>query len=243
MNYFVVFRYHGFVKRHSDQLSVKNVKIFHAWASMGIQQLRTYFYHLQETIDGIPPTSILTYDEKKTFWWHWQQKWYFVEAANILKEELIIQRQIFLIFSCSGWELLPCYVASGILIISTTLIALSTLVRNSFSHFLYCRLINQIICGAPGLKEVLKEHNMGGSKSVWFDAVNFEEWFIKIVARRNGGQCWLHLRWASLLQRHWRNLLFHIICMSFHLDLTAVIWKRLSCLVLKNVASFFLILR
>lgn len=156
--------YRNFVKRHRDELTVRKCQnISRARATVGVTSLFSYFEHLQESLVDVPPENILNFDETNLSDDPGSKLMVFRRGVKYPERHMNSSKGcISLMFAGSaGGELLPCYVV----------------------YRAECMWRSWTEGGPPGTY-------YGRTKSGWFDAPNFEEWFFKIVipwARRKAG--------------------------------------------------------
>jgi hypothetical protein len=171
--------YSSFVKRHREDLTVRKCQnISRARATVGIDELKAYFDHLESVLQGVPPENILNYDETNLSDDPGSKRMVFRRGVKYPERVMNSTKGcISIMFSASAsGDLLPCYVV----------------------YRAECMWTSWVEGGPPGTF-------YGRTKSGWFDGPNFEEWFMKIVVpwakRRSGVKCMIGDNLSSHISR------------------------------------------
>lgn len=159
--------YQSFISRHREHLTVRRCQnISRARSSVGTSQVISYFDHLEQSINGIPASNILNYDETNFSDDPGVKKMVFRRGVKYPERVMNATKgNISVMFAGTGdGQLLPPYVVYR-------------------SEHLWSTWVSG---GPAGTR-------YGRSKSGWLDTCNFQEWFRSIIipwARRlQGPKC------------------------------------------------------
>lgn len=154
-----------FLERHNDRLSQRSCQnIKRCRAEKTLDEIQDYFANLERSIQNVPPCNILNYDETNLSDDPGSRKSIFRRGMKYPERVMNTSKaSISIMFAVTGsGEVLPPY----------------TVYKAE-------RLYDQWTIGGP------KNARYNRSKSGWFDAYTFEDWFLTIVipwARRMPGE-------------------------------------------------------
>ena len=154
----------GFLARHKSDLTHRMCQnLTNAKAKVGAEEIREYFDNLKVTLEGVPPENIVNYDETNFTDDPGSKKMVFRRGVKYPERIMnSTKASVSVMFSgTASGSILPPYVVHK--------------AENIYSSWTEN--------GPPGTR-------VGRSRSGWFDASNFEDWFMTIAvpwARRKQG--------------------------------------------------------